>query len=96
MVKAPEWMLLPAICTRETWNCIEISLRRDAVALSMLAPTLFYGYATFDRSMKEPVRNGVQVVRDVNSANAQRPALGHWAIPLLHHLIQADRPYQSS
>ena len=61
-------------------------LGRDAVAISMLAGALFRRWATFDWSIQEPVRNGVlvssaQVLLDVNSANAQTPALGHWAIP---------------
>ena len=75
---------------------------RDVIDGSVLARALLCSEGKFDGPVQALVRSdalGGSVLDTrvrLNSSNVQRPALGHWAIPWLHHLIQADRLRQSS
>ena len=79
-----------------------MSLGRDAIDGSVLAWALLRSEDKFDGPMQALVRNDAlsDSVLDarvrLNDSNVRRPALAHWAIPWLHHLIQADHLRQSS
>ena len=79
-----------------------MSLGRDAIDGSVLARALLCSEGKFDGPMQALVRNDalngsvLDTSVRLNASNVRRPALAHWAIPWLHHLIQADRLRQSS
>ena len=77
----------PSNCTRETRECIDMSLGRDAIDGLVLARALLCSEGKFDGPVQALVRSdalGGSVLDTrvrLNSSNVQRPALAHWAIP---------------